>query len=403
MPPGASIDLKGTSSATSSRSAGLALAAVALVWLIACANASNLLVARVTSRRRELAVRAALGASRGRVVRYLIAESAVLAIGAASLGVAAGVDGHAPAPRASARLLPAHPRRLRSDGTGPLACSLGSDRGERRCYSALVPALYGTGGPVDESLRSIGRSSTGSVAVRRLRRLLVGSQFAIATPLLVVAGLLAREPDAARAGRSRLRHAKRAHRFDPRCRRRSTGNAGRVDPFWDELQRRIEALPGVCARRVRRQPAAGRRRQLQQLRSRRLSDGTPRQSQPVTPWVAVTPRLLPAARSDARSRDGCSTSATVPRANLESVVVDRAWARRFFPNRARVGKRFHEGGCTHLSVDDRRWRRQRGEIRRPRQAGRWHRLHGRCRQRVRRRRPASRFVPLVPTDRTRSR
>ena len=54
----------------------------------------------------------------------------------------------------------------------------------------LVPSVHGSGGPVDESLRSMGRSSTGSVAVRRLRQALVGTQFAIATPLLVVAGLL---------------------------------------------------------------------------------------------------------------------------------------------------------------------------------------------------------------------
>src|SRR5207248_3804782 len=54
----------------------------------------------------------------------------------------------------------------------------------------FVPALHGSGGPVDESLRSSGRSSTGSVAVRRVRRILVATQFAIATPLLIVAGLL---------------------------------------------------------------------------------------------------------------------------------------------------------------------------------------------------------------------
>ena len=53
----------------------------------------------------------------------------------------------------------------------------------------LVPALNATGGSVDESLRS-SRSSTASVGVRRLRRALVGAQFAIATPLLIVAGLL---------------------------------------------------------------------------------------------------------------------------------------------------------------------------------------------------------------------
>ena len=86
-------DLKTNLVGNVSAIAGLSLVAVGVVWLIACANASNLLIARVTSRRQELAVRAALGASRGRVIRYLLVESGLLAIGAAIVAIAIAYGG----------------------------------------------------------------------------------------------------------------------------------------------------------------------------------------------------------------------------------------------------------------------------------------------------------------------
>ena len=176
-------------------------AAVALVWLIACTNASNLLIARVTSRRRELAVRAALGASRGRVIRHLLVESALLATGAVIVG--GGSPGWA-SPDAAGDGATYFPRTQEIAFDGPV---LGDGRVDLRQRADLrpVPAVHGTGGPVDESLRSLGRSSTGSLGVQRLRRALVGSQFAIATPLLVVAGLLLGSLNALKQVDSRLR------------------------------------------------------------------------------------------------------------------------------------------------------------------------------------------------------
>jgi len=320
--------------------AGLALGAVALVWLIACANASNLLVARVTSRRRELAVRATLGASRGRVMRHLLIESAILSLGAAVVGVAlawAGVE-----------LLhdvgPGYfPRTQEISFDGAVLWLLGALTATSVLLFGLVPAVHGTGGSMEESLRSTGRSSTGNLAARRLRRVLVASQFAIATPLLVVAGLLLGTLN--QLGRVDLgfdsRNVLTGVILLPQSQYRDPGN---VATFWDELQRRAEALPGVSSVAFSdgRPP-----NDVNNHNNFDLEDAPtpPGGNQPVTPWVAVTPEyfkviglsLLQGRLFD--ERDGLTN-------NIDVVIVDRAWAQRFFPNQSAVGKRLKQGGCS---------------------------------------------------------
>ncbi len=334
------VDLKAHVVGDVGTTAGLSLASVGLLWLIACANASNLLIARVTSRRLELAVRTALGASRGRVIRHLLAESALLAMGAAAVGVALAWVGIGLLRNLGASYFP-RTQEVTLDGSALWV--LAAVTAASGLLFGLVPAVHGSGGPVDESLRSWGRSSTGSVAVRRLRRLLVGSQFAIATPLLVVAGLLLASLN--ELGRVNLG-------FDTHNLLSGSillpaaqyPEPGRVAAFWDEVQRRIEALPGVSGVAF----ADGRPpNDVGNFNNFDLEDSPtpPGQSQPVTPWVSVTPeyfRLLGLSLVQGRAfdeRDGGGP-------DVEVVVVDRAWAKRFFPNDGAVGKRFREGGCT---------------------------------------------------------
>jgi putative ABC transport system permease protein len=315
--------------------AGLSLAAVALVWLIACANASNLLIARVNGRRQELAVRAALGASRSRVIRYLLVESGLLAAGAAMLAVAIAYSGMQLLQTLGAAYFP---RTGEIAFTSSLALLMLALAISSALLFGLVPAFNVTGGSVDQSLRS-SRSATARVGVRRMRRVLVAAQFAIATPLLIVAGLLLvslnqlREVDLGFDTQQLLIGSIRlpsAQYQEP----------ARMNAFWDELERRVEAMPGVASVAFADglPPNQVGDHNNFDLEEHPAGEG----AQPVTPWVSISPdyvRTVGLKLVDGRLLD----QRDVATGNL---VVDRAWQRRFFPNASAVGKRLKSGGCT---------------------------------------------------------
>lgn len=170
------------------RPAMLALiGALLLVLLIACVNVANLQLARHLARRQELAVRAALGAARGRLLRQLMAEGVVLAIAGAVAGVGLALVVLAGVHRLPPNFIPrADEIRLRV----PVFAMLAILAALTTVLSSLTPAVLATRTPPEEVLREGSGGSTAGKKRTRLSEWMVAGEVALAAILLVSAGLL---------------------------------------------------------------------------------------------------------------------------------------------------------------------------------------------------------------------
>jgi putative ABC transport system permease protein len=308
-------------------------AAVGLILLLACANVANLLLARAASRQREIAVRTAIGASRGRLLTQLLTESLVLALPGSGLGLALGKAGLA----GFAALVPAG-----TIGIDPLALNL-----RVLAFSVLLcllttflaglaPALSATRPELAAVLRGGSREGAGRTG-RRTRSALVVVEVALASLLLIGAGLLLRsflhllvvDPGFPAPGAIALSIDLPRNRY-PEPRRRL---------FADRVLDRLRALPGVVAAGAASDlPLSGGNFYTFLIEGRPL----PKMDQmPVAGELRATPGYFEALGLPLLT-GRTFTASDAPGTPL-AAVIDSVMAKTYWPGENPLGKRFRLG------------------------------------------------------------
>jgi len=311
-------------------------AAVGLVLLIACANVANLLLAQATTRRREIAIRIALGARRWTIVRQLLIESLLLAAGGGLLGVLGAFWGVA----ALAKLLPESLSKLNGvsiDGR-VLLFTLGMSVVTAVIFGG-VPALLASRSRPGATLSDVARDMAGGTSGRHVRRVLVVSEVALAVVLLVSAGLLIRSFQLLRQVDTGFKTENaltmRMVLPMPKYLKAETRRA-----FYDEMLRKVADLPGVeSAGVITFLPLS-----FNGMNFSFSVEGRPSPSDMKLPFAlfrVVSPdyfRAMGIPLQRGRFFDTRDSAGTQP-----AVLINRGFAEQYWPGEEAVGKRLKVG------------------------------------------------------------
>lgn len=311
------------------------LGAVGFLWLIACANVANLVLARATGRAKEMALRAALGAARGRLIRQLIAESLLLAIAGGIVGVLLAWLCTSVLTSLAPREVP-RIREIRMDVPMlwfGLAASLAT-----ALLFGLAPAWRASQAHPNGALQDLGKATAGR-SHRGLRDVLVMGELALAFVLAVGAGLL---------GKSFLRLINVDPGFDPR--RLLTLKTYVYGPryrkpeaelnYYSQVLDRLRATPGIeSAAMTSALPLTDFDRYGFHIRNRRLAHDS---EAPSADNYAVTPDYFRVMRIPLK-RGRVFTTVDGPAAPKVAVISETC-AREEFPNQDPIGRQIQLGG-----------------------------------------------------------
>ena len=314
------------------------LGAVVLVLVIACANVANLLLARNAARRKDAAVRVALGASRGQLVRQRLVESVVLALGGALLGLGFAYAGLRVLGTLSGTLLPIvgpiamDSRVLMVLAAAAVFCGLAF---------GIAPAMQWTRSGVRHDLADLTVKTTAGAEMRRFRNALVVTQIALSLMLLVGAGLLMRAFVMLQSTDSGLT-TERVLTARLAVPNRYTRDNTATEQLLRPLLERVRAIPGV------RQASIVSLLPIDETGAQASFwvDGRPWPKAGTEPFAEVrtvsagyfaTMGVPLKAGRDLEERDD-SMSVT-------KVIVNEALARKFFPGENPIGRRLLQGSA----------------------------------------------------------